>query len=142
MVVIASPLGPWILRNRPQFVRRVIQGSSESAAWSDDGHRRVHRAAAGAGARPRQPAALPHLPAEGVRARRRAGATRRQRLTVPTKLLFGTDDFAIPKSFFDRPTEEFADDFTIEFVPDTGHFIAEERPELVNDRTLEFFARD
>ena len=47
-----------------------------------------------------------------------------------------------PKSFFRRDPKEFADDFTIEFVPDTGHFIGEERPELVNDRALEFFARD
>ena len=69
----------------------------------------------------------------------RAGRYQKTRLTVPTKILFGTEDFAISKQFYSRPTHEFADDLTIEFIPDTGHFIAEERPELVNDRTLEFF---
>ena len=35
-VVLASPLGPWLLKNRPDFVRRVIQGSSPNPqAWSD-----------------------------------------------------------------------------------------------------------
>jgi hypothetical protein len=28
---------------------------------------------------------------------------------------------------------------TVELVPDTGHFIEEERPELVNERALQFF---
>ena len=35
-VVIASPLGRWLLRNRPEFVRRVIQGSSPNPqSWTD-----------------------------------------------------------------------------------------------------------
>ena len=67
-----------------------------------------------------------------------AGRYKDQRLTVPTRLLFGTDDFAIPAPLLSRDTKEFADDFTIELVPDTGHWIEEERPELVNERALEF----
>jgi pimeloyl-ACP methyl ester carboxylesterase len=71
-----------------------------------------------------------------------AGRYQKKRLTVPTLELFGANDFAISKSFFRRDPREFADDFRIEFIPDTGHFIAEERPELVNERALEFFAQD
>ena len=52
MVVIASPFGAWLLRNRPGFVRRVIQGSSPNPGVDRRGPRRVHQAAAGA--RPRQ----------------------------------------------------------------------------------------
>ena len=38
--------------------------------------------------------------------------------------------------------EEHADDMRIEFVENCGHFIVDERPELVAERALEFFARD
>jgi pimeloyl-ACP methyl ester carboxylesterase len=68
-----------------------------------------------------------------------AGRYKDRRLTVPTRLLFGTNDFAIPGAFLSGDTSEFADDFTIELVPDTGHWIEEERPDLVNERALEFF---
>ena len=139
MVVIASPFGARLLRNRPGFVRRVIQGSSPNPqSWTDED--------LDAFTRPLQEPARANASVQLYRtflprssARSPPAATRSTRLTVPTRLLFGADDFAIPKSFFRRDPKEFADDFTIEFIPDTGHFIGEERPELVNDRTLEFF---
>jgi pimeloyl-ACP methyl ester carboxylesterase len=142
MAVIASPLGPRLLRNRPGFVSRVIQGSSPNPqSWTD--------ADIDAFTRPLQEPARAHASSELYRTFLlkefgpvAAGRYQKSRLTVPTFELFGEKDFAIPKSFFRRDPKEFADDFTIEFVPDTGHFIAEERPELVNDRALEFFARD
>jgi pimeloyl-ACP methyl ester carboxylesterase len=34
---------------------------------------------------------------------------------------------------------DHADDMAVEYVPDSGHFIAEERPELVAERALELF---
>ena len=137
--VLGSPLGPWLLKNRPNFVRRIIQGSSPNPqAWSD--------AEVEAFTRPLQEPARARASQQLYRTfllkemgRVAAGRYQKTRLTVPTRLLFGTEDFAIAKAFFDRPTHEFADDFQIEFVPDTGHFIAEERPELVNDRALAFF---
>ena len=140
--VLASPLGPWLLKNRPELVRRVIQGSSPNPqAWSDEDIAAFtaplqEPARARASQQLYRTFLLKEFGPVG------AGRYQKTRLTVPTKLLFGTDDFAIPKSFLSRPTKEFADDFTIEFIPDTGHFIAEERPELVNDRTLEFFGQD
>ena len=137
---LASPLGPWLLKNRPDLVRRVIQGRSPNPqAWSDDD---IEAFAAPL----REPARahatqmlyrtflLKEMPAII------AGRYQKTRLTVPTKLLFGVEDFAMSKQLFARDTREFADDFTIQFIPDTGHFVAEERPELVNDTALEFFA--
>jgi pimeloyl-ACP methyl ester carboxylesterase len=140
-VLLASPLGPWLLKNRPQFVQRVIQGSSPNAqAWS--------QADVDAFVRPLQQPARAHATQQLYRTfllkeigPTAAGRYQKTRLTIPTLILFGTEDFAISKEFFTRPTHEFADDLQIEFVPDTGHFIAEERPELVNDRALEFFGR-
>jgi pimeloyl-ACP methyl ester carboxylesterase len=60
------------------------------------------------------------------------------RLTTPTLLLFGMKDFAIATAFL-RGYEPFVDEFQLEMVPDSGHFIAEDKPELVTERALEFF---
>jgi pimeloyl-ACP methyl ester carboxylesterase len=64
---------------------------------------------------------------------------REYRLTVPTLMLHGTGDFAIPPSSL-RGFEPYADDMRIEFVQDTGHFIVDARPDVVAARALEFFA--
>jgi pimeloyl-ACP methyl ester carboxylesterase len=69
-----------------------------------------------------------------------AGAYNKRRLTVPTKLLFGEDDFAIPKRMVTGDFSRFADHLEVELVPDTGHFIAEEKPDLVAASALELFA--
>jgi pimeloyl-ACP methyl ester carboxylesterase len=140
--VIASPLGPRLLQSRPGFVHRIIQGYSPNPqAWT--------RADLDAFSRPLQEAERAHASMELYRTfllkefpAIAAGRYLKTRLMVPAKLVFGVEDFAISRALLKRDTKEFADDFTIEFVPDTGHFIGEERPELVNDRALEFFARD
>ncbi len=62
-----------------------------------------------------------------------------QRLEVPTLLLFGADDFALRPELLDG-YERHADEMRVELVPDCGHFIAEERPELVAERAREFLA--
>jgi len=62
-----------------------------------------------------------------------------RRLTVPTRMLFGTDDAAIHTDLL-AGYEAHVDDMEIEFVPDCGHFIADERPDLVAERARAFFA--
>jgi pimeloyl-ACP methyl ester carboxylesterase len=61
------------------------------------------------------------------------------RLHVPTLHLHGITDGAIHPAVL-RGWEEHADDMRLELVPDCGHFIAEQRPEVVLERSLEFFA--
>ena len=63
----------------------------------------------------------------------------RERLTVPTRLVFGVDDFYVPASYL-TGAERHGDDFTIELVPGCGHFMPQERPQLVVDTALELFA--
>jgi pimeloyl-ACP methyl ester carboxylesterase len=60
------------------------------------------------------------------------------RLTVPTRLLFGTDDTALRPHLL-AGYQRHADDMRVELVPGCGHFIADEKPDLVAERALEFF---
>jgi pimeloyl-ACP methyl ester carboxylesterase len=62
----------------------------------------------------------------------------RYRLTVPTLMLLGTGDLAIPPRAV-QGFEPYADDMRVELVPDTGHFIVDAEPELVARRALDFF---
>ncbi|WP_063000661.1 alpha/beta fold hydrolase [Nocardia mikamii] len=59
----------------------------------------------------------------------------RRRATIPIRALFGTGDAAIHPSLAAAETAR-ADDYTVEYVHGCGHFIPEERPDLVRDRLL------
>ena len=69
-----------------------------------------------------------------------AGRYRRLRCTIPVLTVFGTGDFAQSTRLLEG-YEDHADDMRVELVDDTGHFIVDERPELVTERALEFFGR-
>jgi pimeloyl-ACP methyl ester carboxylesterase len=64
-----------------------------------------------------------------------------KRLTVPTRMLFGTGDKALRPEILDG-YEQHADDMEVEFVTGCGHFIADEMPELVAERARVLFAPD
>jgi pimeloyl-ACP methyl ester carboxylesterase len=136
--LLASPLGSWVLQNRPEFVRYLISGMTPTkGTWSEEELdefieplREPDRAHA------TQQIYRTFLLREFPKLAR--GAYDSFRLTTPTLLLFGEKDFAISKSFL-RGYEPFVEDFRLELVPDAGHFLPEERPELVNERALEFF---
>jgi pimeloyl-ACP methyl ester carboxylesterase len=49
----------------------------------------------------------------------------------------GEKDPVVTRTFL-RGFEPYVDDFEFEIVPDTGHFVAEQQPELVNRKALEF----
>lgn len=60
----------------------------------------------------------------------------RRRATVPIRALFGVDDPAIHPSLAAAETAN-ADNYTLEHVPDCGHFITDERPDLIRARLLD-----
>ncbi|QUR68138.1 alpha/beta fold hydrolase [Mycobacterium spongiae] len=62
-----------------------------------------------------------------------------RRATVPIRALFGVKDFAIHRSLA-SPENANADDYTLEEA-DCGHFIVDEKPDLVRARLVEL-ARD
>lgn len=61
------------------------------------------------------------------------------RLTVPTRLVFGTGDPVLRPELL-AGYERHADEMTVELVPDCGHFIADERPDVVEQHARELFA--
>lgn len=63
----------------------------------------------------------------------------RRRAAVPIRALFGTADPAIHRSLAAAETAR-ADDYTLELVPGCGHFITDQRPDLVRDRLLRLAA--
>jgi pimeloyl-ACP methyl ester carboxylesterase len=67
------------------------------------------------------------------------GRYARDRLIVPTRLLFGTDDTALRPELL-AGYQHHADDMQVELVPGCGHFIADEKPDLVAERATRFFA--
>ncbi len=69
----------------------------------------------------------------------RGGAHRRQRLAVPTLLLFGAADRYVSPRLL-AGYEPHTDDMEVELVPDSGHFLVDEKPELIARRALAFLS--
>lgn len=67
------------------------------------------------------------------------GRYRSQRLRVPTLVLHGVRDPVITSKLLEG-YEPYADAMSIERVPGATHFVAEDAPEIVTRRALEFFA--
>jgi pimeloyl-ACP methyl ester carboxylesterase len=63
---------------------------------------------------------------------------RKYRLETPTRILFGDRDFAVALSWL-HGYEDYCDDLEIELVPGNGHFIVDEKPDLVSERAMRFF---
>ena len=70
---------------------------------------------------------------------RGGGKFRSKRLTVPTLLLFGAADRYVSPRLLPG-FEDHADDMELELVDDSGHFIVNEKPELVARRALAFLS--
>lgn len=131
--------GEWIVRNRPGLIARMLR--------ADRVHDGISRAdAEGYAARLRRPEsarATQLLYRSYVRSLKAVLVERRfdaLRLRPPARFLFGMRDKAVSYRVL-AGVEDHCDDLTVELVPDSGHFIAEEKPELVAERALELFAR-
>jgi len=137
--LLATPgLASWLLRTRPDVVRRFMRADNVHPGAMPD------EAADSFAQRLTEPAraqASTQLYRSYLRTFGRVLRTRVRegRLTVPLRLLFGAGDVAISKSLL-RGYEPHTDDMELELVPDSGHFLPDERPELVAERALAFFA--
>ena len=65
------------------------------------------------------------------------GRWRRHRLSRPTLILFGVGDVSLTTKLLPG-YEPYTDDMRVELIPDAGHFIVDEKPNLVIERTREW----
>jgi pimeloyl-ACP methyl ester carboxylesterase len=65
------------------------------------------------------------------------GRWRVHRLSRPTLILFGVGDVSLTTKLLPG-YEPYADDMRVELIPDSGHFIVDEKPDLVIERTREW----
>lgn len=137
-VVLALPwVGEWVIRRTP-FVRRLIAAGAVGHPWTNadlEIFSAVLREPARAAASSRlyrtflTHELLPFL----------AGQNADRRLTVPTLLLHGMRDLAIDHRALGA-WQTHAQDMTVELRPDSGHFIAEELPDIVAGRARALFS--
>jgi len=137
-VLSAPVLGQRLLRHAPAVVRGMLEAAARSGTFTRgeldafaDPLRDPDRARATAALY--RTFLLREMPA--LLRGRYAGA----RLTTPTLYLFGQEDLVITERMLSG-FEGHADEMELEIVPGVGHFIVDERPELVTERALRFFA--
>jgi pimeloyl-ACP methyl ester carboxylesterase len=132
-VAIASPVLGRRLVADAGFVERVIMGGAvQRQAWTPD-DLRTFTAVLGEPARAR---ASVHLYRTFLE--REVARSPRGRLRVPTRIMVGRRDPAIPGVLLDGAQDD-ADDVSVELVPECGHFVPEEQPGLVAERARELF---
>lgn len=127
------------LMESTDFVRIAIEGAlsdpesltREQIAWY--GERFRDPVCAQAAADTYRSFLLRELPRAAVRPETR-------RLQVPTLALFGLDDVALHHSLAAAETAR-ADEYRLELVPGAGHFIVDERPDLVRERVISLAER-
>lgn len=137
--LLATPLlGESVLRFAPGFVKLVLRrgahpgmrwSEEELACYADSFRPRDHALASSHVYRSFLTRELPRL---------RKGHYRSRRSPVPTRVLTGEADPVIRMDIMGG-YEPYADDLSVEEIPGCGHFIAEEKPELVIERARALF---
>jgi pimeloyl-ACP methyl ester carboxylesterase len=137
-VALATPGLGRTLIDRTDFVRRVITtGAAHQDVWADED---LESFVAVVREPPRANASV-HLYRTFLLRELQpylAGQHRRRRLAVPTVLLHGKRDFAVDHRHLGA-WRTYADDMAVELRDDSGHFIAEELPQLVAGRAQALF---
>ncbi|MGV1049320.1 MAG: alpha/beta fold hydrolase [Solirubrobacterales bacterium] len=137
--LVLSPVLGYRLHRSGAFVPKVLVGAStDREAWDERtlrcfGDNLAEPARAMAAVRMYRVFNLREAPAI-IR-----GRYAEDRLRVPTRMLFGTDDKALPPKLL-AGYERHAEQMEVELVDGCGHFIADERPDLVAERAREFLA--
>ena len=136
--VIATPgLGRWV-QQQGWIAKNILSRGNVGAPFADaeigaymDSFRERSRALA-----------VSHLYRYYQRAFREGltGRWRDHRLTVPTRVLFGERDRYVSPRLLPG-YEPYADDMEVELVPDSGHFVVDEKPDLVVERARQFFGQ-
>lgn len=133
-------VGRLVLGRLPGFTRFLLRkGVTEKAAWDAQAMEEFVRSSAEP-PRARAGEAMHRQYAVRDIAGLALGRYKKLRLTTPTVILAGEKDFVLPPSVM-TGAERYATDLRIEVVDNCGHFVQEERPQLVVARARELFAR-
>ena len=131
-------VGRTVLRRLPGFTRFLLRkGVVGHGAWEPQAMEEFVRSSAEP-ERARAAEAMHRQYAFRDIAGLALGSFKKLRLTTPTVILAGEKDFVLPPSVMTDPGHR-ADDLRIEVVPGCGHFVHEERPELVVRTALDLF---
>ena len=145
MFAIATPcLGPWLLRTGRQRLPRWLMESdtNDMGVWTArDLEIFVERLRDPARARAASAVYRELVLTETNRGM--AGEYHSSRLSTPTLSLYGAVLYTTHNSSSEHPEilsgyENFADDFTLQHVPDSGYYLPEEQPEVVVASIQEF----
>jgi pimeloyl-ACP methyl ester carboxylesterase len=137
-VMSVPGLSPAVMSRATPFINRRIAASSGDASCWDGGAIEMFTDQMRQPDRARAHSKLYRWSFTHGLMRIMLGQYKRVRLSTPTLLLFGTEDFAIAPEAL-AGFEDHADDVRLELVPGAGHFLADERPGLVLGRAREFF---
>lgn len=136
--ILAPGLG-YRLHRRGDFVPRVLVGGSKQRDAWDDETLRIFGQSLTEPARARAAVQMYRVFNWRELWPILRGRYAEKRLTVPTLLVFGVDDFVLRPEML-AGYERHADEMRVELVSDCGHFIADERPDVVAAHAREFFA--
>jgi pimeloyl-ACP methyl ester carboxylesterase len=64
-----------------------------------------------------------------------------RKISAPTLLIWGEQDFALGKELTYDMSRLFSGPFEIKYIPDSGHWVQQEKPELVNQYLRDFLGR-
>ena len=138
-MVGAPAVGPWLLRTQAdRLMERLRDGAARPEAFTD-ADLAIFAERLRDPARAHASSLLYRTFVLSEQLPIALGRYRSQRLRTPTRMLFGTQDPVLTPRMLEG-YEPHADDMSVELVDDAGHFIAEDRPELVAERALAFFA--
>jgi pimeloyl-ACP methyl ester carboxylesterase len=63
-----------------------------------------------------------------------------RKIEAPTLLIWGEKDFALGKELTYGMEPLFDGPFQIKYIPDSGHWVQQEKPDLVNQYIMEFLS--
>jgi pimeloyl-ACP methyl ester carboxylesterase len=139
-VVLAIPwLGYWLTRGQA-FIRLLIRLNTYQKQWSDE-ELRTYTSLYTDPARAKSAVLMYRTSLMREQLPMVLGRYRAYRLSTRTLICFGVRDVAMSTALL-RGYESHADNMTVELVENSGHFIAEEQPELISSRALAFFDAD
>jgi pimeloyl-ACP methyl ester carboxylesterase len=63
-----------------------------------------------------------------------------RKIAAPTMLIWGEQDVALRKELTYNMEDLFTGSFEVRYIPDSGHWVQQEKPDLVNQYLREFLA--